>query len=69
MPFSYTDCADYLFVDRSAMMRELGRMKEEGLIRTEGKRIWLEEKKLRRRYQGEGKIKKQQLLLIEFAQM
>ena len=47
LPFSYTDCADYLFVDRSAMMRELGRMKEEGLIRTEGKRIWLEEKKLR----------------------
>ena len=43
----YTDCADYLFVDRSAMMRELGRMKEEGLIRTEGKKIWLEEKKLR----------------------
>ena len=47
LPFSYTDCADYLFVDRSAMMRELGRMKEEGLIRTEGKKIWLEEKKLR----------------------
>ena len=47
LPFSYTDCADYLFVDRSAMMRELGRMKEDGLIRTEGKKIWLEEKKLR----------------------
>ena len=29
------------------MMRELRRMKEEGLIRTEGKKIWLEEKKLR----------------------
>ena len=29
------------------MMRELGRMKEEGLILTEGKKIWLEEKKLR----------------------
>ena len=47
LPFSYTDCADYLFVDRSAMMRELGRMKEEGLIRTEGQKIWLEAKKLR----------------------
>ena len=29
------------------MMRELGRIKEEGLIRREGKKIWLEEKKLR----------------------
>lgn len=39
MPISLTDCADYLFVDRSAMMRELGKMKAEGLIRKQGSRI------------------------------
>lgn len=39
LPFSFTDCADYLAADRSAMMRELGRMKEEGLLETEGKKI------------------------------
>lgn len=41
LPFSFTDCADYLAVDRSAMMRELGRMKEEGLIQISGRRITL----------------------------
>lgn len=41
MPFSYTDCADYLAVDRSAMMRELGRMKEEGILAAKGRRIEL----------------------------
>lgn len=39
MPISLTDCADYLSVDRSAMMRELGKMKAEGLIRKQGSRI------------------------------
>lgn len=42
LPFSYTDCADYLAVDRSAMMRELGRMKAEGIVTAEGKRLRLE---------------------------
>jgi len=41
LPFSLTDCADYLAVDRSAMMRELGRMKEEGVLLTRGRRIEL----------------------------
>lgn len=41
LPFSLTDCADYLAVDRSAMMRELGRMKEEGILLTKGRRIEL----------------------------
>ncbi|MDO4293387.1 MAG: Crp/Fnr family transcriptional regulator [Eubacteriales bacterium] len=40
LPFSYTDCADYLAVDRSAMMRELGRLREEGILRTQGRRLW-----------------------------
>lgn len=41
MPFSFTDCADYLAVDRSAMMRELGKMKEQGLLETNGRKITL----------------------------
>ena len=41
MPFSLTDCADYLGADRSAMMRELGRMKEEGLVAVQGREIRL----------------------------
>ena len=32
MPFSFTTLADYICCDRSAMMRELGQMKEEGLV-------------------------------------
>ena len=39
LPFSYTDCADYLAVDRSAMMRELGRRKAEGIVTAEGRRL------------------------------
>lgn len=35
LPFSYSALADYLSVDRSAMMREIKRMKNEGLIRTD----------------------------------
>lgn len=42
LPFSYTDCADYLAVDRSAMMRELGRMKNEGIVTVDGRRLRLE---------------------------
>ena len=32
LPFSLTDLADYLCVDRSAMMRELSHLKKEGFI-------------------------------------
>lgn len=32
IPLDRQDLADYLFVDRSAMSKELGKMKEEGLI-------------------------------------
>lgn len=41
LPFTLTDLADYLSIDRSAMMREIKNLKEEGLIETKGKRIHL----------------------------
>ena len=41
IPFSYTDLADYLSIDRSAMMRELSHLIEEGFIKKKGKRITL----------------------------
>ena len=41
LPFSLTDLADYLSVDRSAMMRELSHLKEEGFIKKNGKKITL----------------------------
>lgn len=41
IPFSYTDLADYLSVDRSAMTRELGHLIEEGFIRKNGNKITL----------------------------
>ena len=41
LPFSYTDLADFLSVDRSAMMRELKLLKEDGFIQKEGNRITL----------------------------
>ena len=42
LPFTLTDLADYLSIDRSAMMREMKNMKEEGLIRSKGKKIYLD---------------------------
>ena len=33
IPFSLTDLADYLSIDRSAMMRELKMLKEDGIIK------------------------------------
>ena len=33
VPFSLTDLADYLSVDRSAMMREIKALKEDGIIK------------------------------------
>lgn len=39
LPFSYTDLADYLSIDRAAMMREIKNLKDEGFIETKGKMI------------------------------
>ena len=39
MPFSMTDLADYLSIDRSAMMRELSHLKEDGIIEKKGSKI------------------------------
>ncbi len=41
IPFSLTDLADYLSVDRSAMMRELKLLKDEGFIKKNGNKITL----------------------------
>ena len=41
LPMSYTTLAEYLSVDRSAMMREMRKMREEGLICTEGRSVTL----------------------------
>ena len=41
LPFSLTDLADYLSVDRSAMMRELSHLKQEGFIEKKGNKITL----------------------------
>lgn len=41
LPFSLTDLADYLSVDRSAMMRELKSLKEDGFIEKVGNKITL----------------------------
>ena len=41
LPFSYTDMADYLAVDRSAMSREMKKLKEEKIIEVRSRRITL----------------------------
>ena len=41
LPFSLKDLADYMGVNRSAMFRELKRLKEDHLIEVKGKRITL----------------------------
>ena len=41
LPHSLTDLADYLSVDRSAMMRELKLLKEDGFVTKTGNRITL----------------------------
>lgn len=41
IPFSLTDLADYLSVDRSAMMRELKSLRDEGFIKKNGNKITL----------------------------
>ncbi len=41
LPFSLTDLADFLGVDRSAMMREMKLLKDDGIIEKTGNRIKL----------------------------
>ena len=41
LPFNYSDLADYLAINRSAMAREMKTLKDEGLIETKGKKIKL----------------------------
>lgn len=41
LPFSFLALANYLCIDRSAMMRELKKMKEDAIIRVNGKKIYL----------------------------
>ena len=41
LPFSLSTLADYIATDRSAMMRELKRLREEGLVRSDGRRFTL----------------------------
>lgn len=41
IPFSYTDLADYLSIDRSAMMREIKNLIEEGFIKKNKNKITL----------------------------
>lgn len=41
LPFPLYSLADYLFIDRSAMFREMKKLKEEGIISSSGKKITL----------------------------
>ena len=41
LPFSLSTLADYIATDRSAMMRELKRLREEGILLSDGRRITL----------------------------
>ena len=41
LPFSMVDLADYLSIDRSAMTRELKRMKDEGLVKLDKRQVLL----------------------------
>ena len=41
LPFSLSTLADYIATDRSAMMRELKRLREEGTIRSDGRQFTL----------------------------
>lgn len=42
LPFTLNSMADYLFIDRSAMLREMKKMRDEGLIQSKGRRIKLQ---------------------------
>ena len=41
LPFSFSVLADYIATDRSAMMRELRHLKEQGVLWTDGRKITL----------------------------
>ena len=41
LPITYTKLSAYLSVDRSAMMREISYLKEDGFLRTDGRKITL----------------------------
>ena len=41
LPFSLANLADYIATDRSAMMRELKKLREEGLVANDGRRFTL----------------------------
>lgn len=41
LPFTLTELAEYLSIDRAAMMRELKNLKTEGFIESKGKKIYL----------------------------
>ena len=43
LPFTLSALADYISTDRSAMMRELKKMREEGLVSVDGKKVTLRE--------------------------
>ena len=43
LPLTYTELADYLSVDRSAMMREIKNLKDEGFISSNGKKLTINE--------------------------
>ncbi len=45
LSITYLELADYLSVDRSAMMREIKNLKNDGIIISDGKRITLKTKK------------------------
>lgn len=41
LPFSLSALADYIGADRSAMMRELKKLRDEGTVQTDGRRVTL----------------------------
>ena len=41
LPFTLSALADYISTDRSAMMRELRKLRNEGLVQVEGRQIAL----------------------------
>ena len=41
LPFSLADLADYLYVDRSAMLREMKKLRDEKLLSSRGRKITL----------------------------
>lgn len=41
LPFPLSDLADYLSIDRSAMMREMKNLKDDGIINAKGRKITL----------------------------